>query len=174
MPAGNSSQAARHEPETIVIERVFDAPRELVFEAWTNPEFLAAWYAPRGCTIRFASIGVRPGGHFHSCISNPSFGDCWCVGEYLEMVEPERLVYTMTIADSTGKPISAAQAGHHPDWPQQNIVTVTFEEQRGKTLLTLRQNAPLALAKQTGAYPGWLQMLDRLGELLPTGVTHAR
>jgi uncharacterized protein YndB with AHSA1/START domain len=166
MPARNSSQAMEGDGETIVIEREFDAPRELVFEAWTNPEYLVAWYAPRGCTIRFESIDVRPGGRIHSCISNPSFGDCWCVGEYLEIVKPERLVYTLDIANSAGRRISAAEAGHHPDWPEKNIISVTFEEQRGRTRLTLRQNAPLALAKQTGAYPSWLQMLDRLEERL--------
>jgi uncharacterized protein YndB with AHSA1/START domain len=166
MSAGNSNQATIRATETIVIEREFDAPRELVFEAWTNPQYLVAWYAPRGCTIRFESIDVRPGGRFHSCISNPAFGDCWCVGEYLEIVRPERLVYTMDIANREGQRISAADAGHHPDWPEQNIVSVTFEERRGKTLLTLRQNAPLELARQTGAYPSWLQMLDRLAERL--------
>lgn len=171
--AAKSSQAAAPEAQTIVIERVFDAPRELVFEAWTSPEYLVAWFAPRGCTIRFKSIDVRPGGRIHSCISNPSFGDCWCVGEYLEIVRPERLVYTLDIANSEGKRISAAEAGHHPDWPEENIVSVTFEEQHGKTKLTLRQNAPLSLAKQTGAYPSWLQMLDRLGEMLPSKVAHA-
>jgi uncharacterized protein YndB with AHSA1/START domain len=164
MSAADVSPA--RDAETILIERVFDAPRDLVFEAWTNPKYLVAWFAPRGCTIEFARIDVRPGGRFHSRIHNPAFGDCWCVGEYLEIVRPERIVYSIAIADREGRRIDAARAGHHPDWPAETIVSVTLEDGHGRTRLTLRQNASLALAKQTGAYPSWLQMLDGLREFL--------
>jgi uncharacterized protein YndB with AHSA1/START domain len=151
---------------TIRIERMLHAPRELVFDAWTRPELLLQWYAPRGCTIRFAEFDVRPGGRFHSCIRNPSFGDCWCVGVYREIVRPERIVYTMATADSAGNVIEPAQAGHDPHWPRETLVRVTLAEVRGSTLLTLEQSAPEWLAKQTGAHPSWLQMLDRLDELV--------
>jgi uncharacterized protein YndB with AHSA1/START domain len=172
MSAANSDRGGMAEAETLVIERVFDAPRELVFEAWTTPELLLAWFAPRGCTIRFASIDVRPGGRFHSCIHNPAFGECWCVGEYLEVVRPQRIVYSSALADRDGNRIDAAQAGHHADWPRETIVRVTFEEEGGRTRLQLRQNASLALAKQTGAYPSWLEMLDALErELRTAGLT---
>ena len=157
--------------ENIVIERIFDAPREMVFEAWTKPEYLVAWFAPRDCTIEFPRIDVRPGGGFHSRIRNPAFGDCWCVGEYLDIVRPQRIVYSIAIADGEGQRIDAARAGHHPDWPAETIVSVTLEDLHGRTRLTLRQNAPLALAKETGAYPSWLEMLDGLGEFLGRGVS---
>jgi uncharacterized protein YndB with AHSA1/START domain len=151
---------------TIFIERMFDAPRELVFEAWTRPDYLLQWYAPHGCTVRFVKIDVRPGGRFHSCIHNPSFGDCWCVGVYKEIVRPERIVYTLATADSAGNEIDPAQAGHDPRWPRETLVTVTLTDVRGSTRLTLEQNALESLAKQTGAHPSWLQMLDRLAELV--------
>ncbi|HET9864325.1 MAG TPA: SRPBCC domain-containing protein [Steroidobacteraceae bacterium] len=167
MSAASTSPRAVRDAQTIVIERMFDAPREMVYEAWTNPRFLVAWYAPRGCTIRFVWIDVRAGGKFHSCIHNPEFGDCWCVGEYLEVARPERIVYSMATADEQGRRIDAARAGHHPDWPAETVVSVTLEDLGGsRTKLTLEQNAPLELAKQTGAYPSWLQMLERLGEHL--------
>ena len=70
---------------TLRIERMFDAPRVLVFDAWTRPEYLMQWYAPRGCTIQLVKLDARPGGRFHWCIHNPSFGDCWCVGVYQEI-----------------------------------------------------------------------------------------
>ena len=174
MHSGSGSPRSKAAPETIRIERVFDAPRELVFEAWTNPEHLLAWFAPRGCTISYPQIDVRPGGRFLSRIQNPSFGDCWCVGEYLEVVAPARIVYSIAIADSKGNKIDAAQAGHHPDWPQETIVRVTFEGERGKTRLILEQNASAALAKQTGAYPSWLQMLDELDRFLALRRPHAQ
>lgn len=154
---------------TLRIERMFDAPRELVFEAWTRPEYLLQWYAPHGCTIHFAAIDVRPGGRFHSCIHNPSFGDCWCVGVYREIVRPERIVYTLATADSTGKEIDPAQAGHDPRWPRETLVTVTLADVRGATQLTLEQNVLESLAKHTGAHPSWLEMLDRLAALVTTG-----
>ena len=88
---------------TVKIERVFDAPRELVFDAWTKVEHLLQWYAPHGCTVRIVELDARPGGRFHFCIHNPSFGDCWCVGVYREVVRPERIVYTLATADSDGE-----------------------------------------------------------------------
>ena len=69
---------------TVVISRVFDAPRELVFDAWTRPEHLLRWFAPRGCSFQIERIDVRPGGGFHSCIRDASF-ECWCLAEYLEI-----------------------------------------------------------------------------------------
>jgi uncharacterized protein YndB with AHSA1/START domain len=166
MPARVADRSAA--AGTIRIERIFAAPRELVFEAWTKPEYLLQWYAPRGCTIRFAAIDVRPGGRFHSCIHNPSFGDCWCVGVYREIVRPERIVYTLATADSAGNEIEPAKAGHDPRWPRETLVTVTFEDLRGATQLTLEQNVLESLAKHTGAHPSWLEMLDRLAALVTT------
>jgi len=151
---------------TIRIERMFDAPRERVFDAWTQPESLLQWYAPRGCTITLAKLDVRPGGRFHWCIHNPSFGDCWCVGVYREVVRPERIVYTLATADAAGNQIDPVQAGHDPRWPRETLVTVTFTDVRGSTRLTLEQNVAESLAKHTGAHPSWLQMLDRLDEVV--------
>ena len=161
MAAGNVDRA---EARSVVIERVFAAPRELVFEAWTRPEYLLQWFAPHGCTLQFTRIDVRPGGGFHSCIQTPSFGDCWCVGAYREIVRPERIVFTMATADGAGNEIDPVKAGHDPRWPRETLVSVTLADVRGATRLRLEQNVLESLAKQTGAHPGWLQMLDRLAE----------
>lgn len=150
---------------TLVIERSFDAPRELVFDAWTKPEHLLRWFAPHGCSVRFIAIDVRPGGRFHSCIDHPSFGECWAIGTYLEIVRPERIVYTLATADSAGREIDPAQAGHDPRWPRRTRITVTFTDLGGSTRLTLAQTVEQSLAEQTGAYPSWLEMLDRLALL---------
>lgn len=165
MPAGIGERAAAR---TIRLERVFAAPRALVFDAWTKPELLLQWYAPYGCTIHYAAIDVRPGGRFHSCIRNPEFGDCWCVGVYREIVPPERIVYTLATADSEGNEVEPAKAGHDPRWPRETLVIVTLEAVRNGTKLTLEQNVSESLAKHTGAHPSWLQMLDRLEALLET------
>ena len=149
----------------VVISRVFDAPRDLVFEAWTKPEYLLRWFAPHGCTFHIERIDVRPGGGFHSCIRDASF-ECWCVGAYLEIVRPERLVYTLAIADRDGNKVAPASVGHDSRWPPETLLTVTFEDLAGKTKLTLRQDVSESLAKETGAYPSWLEMLERLDQLL--------
>ena len=149
----------------MVISRVFDAPRELVFDAWTTPEYLLRWFAPHGCTFHIERIDVRPGGGFHSCIRDGVF-ECWCVAAYQEIVRPERLVYTLAIADEQGNKVAPATAGHDERWPQETLLTVTFEDLDGKTRLTLRQNVSESLARQTGAYPSWLEMLQRLEDLL--------
>jgi uncharacterized protein YndB with AHSA1/START domain len=161
--------AERPDTRTIRIERDFAAPRELVFEAWTKPEYLLRWYAPHGCTLHFEHIDVRPGGRFHSCIHNPSFGDCWCVGVYQEIVRPERIVFSLAIADSAGNEIDPAGAGHDPQWPRETLVRVTLQDLGGSTRLILEQNALESLARKTGAYPSWLQMLDRLDAVTRAG-----
>lgn len=150
----------------VLITRTFDAPRELVFRAWTNPEQLASWYAPHGCSIAFRQLEVRPGGAFHSVIRTPDGKDCWCRGTYTELVAPERIVYTMAVADADGNLIAPIDAGMEPEWPGETTVTVTFTEQGGKTSVTLHQTVSEELAKRTGAHPSWLQMLDRLEEQL--------
>jgi uncharacterized protein YndB with AHSA1/START domain len=152
--------------DQVVISRVFDAGRELVFRAWTQPELLQRWYAPQGCTVRFIKLDVRPGGTFHSCIQNPDFPDCWCIGVYQEVVVPERLVFTMVVADAQGNAAEPAAVGMDPDWPRETVVTVTFVEHEGKTTVTLQHTVSESLAKRTGAYPSWLDMLDRLSDTL--------
>jgi uncharacterized protein YndB with AHSA1/START domain len=161
----NDSTMATPDRE-VFITRDFEAPRELVFAAWTDPVHLARWFAPHGCEISFREIEVREGGVFHSCIRPPGGHDCWCRGVYREVAAPERLVFTMAVADEQGNLIEPTEAGMDPDWPRETVVTVTLAEQDGKTRLTLRQTVSEALAKRTGAHPSWLQMLDRLeGEL---------
>lgn len=150
----------------VVITRILNAPRDLVFQAFIEPRHLARWYAPAGCTLHIASFEAREGGSFHTCIRSTQHDDCWCKGIFLEVVKPSRLVYTMAIADAGGKLMSPADAGMDPEWPAETVVTVTFEEHDGGTKVTLHQTALESIAKRTGAYPSWLQMFDKLEEEL--------
>jgi uncharacterized protein YndB with AHSA1/START domain len=153
-------------PNEVFIEQIFNAGIEKVFEAWTDPEKLMKWYAPDGCTIHFKKLNIEKGGRFHSCVSNPKHGDCWCVGEYLEIIPNAKIVFTMINADENGNPINPADIGMDPDWPGETRVTVTLTEENGKTKLQLQQTVSQALAKKTGAYPSWLQMLGNMQALL--------
>jgi uncharacterized protein YndB with AHSA1/START domain len=150
----------------VLIARVFDAPRELVFQAWTDAEHLARWHAPQGCTIQFRKFDFRPGGEFISYLRTPTNYECLCKGVYREIVAPERIVYSIAFCDDDGNFVEPAAKGMNPDWPRETVVTVTFTEHEGKTTLTLHQSVSESLAKRTGAHPSWIQMLDRLEDEL--------
>jgi uncharacterized protein YndB with AHSA1/START domain len=151
------------------ITRVIHAPRPLVFQAWAEPGHLQNWYAPEGCSLEIRAIDVRPGGGFLTCIHNPQLNfDCWVKGVYLDVTPPERLVYTMRVCDEAGNSLSSAASGHDSAWPEETTLTVTFTEEGKATRIDLHQNVSEALAKQTGAYPSWEQMLDRLEALAKT------
>jgi uncharacterized protein YndB with AHSA1/START domain len=142
----------------IVTTRVFDAPRELVFEAWTNPKHLVQWWGPHGFTTTTRAIDVRPGGVWRFVMHGPDGRDYENRIVYHEIVRPERLVYSH---------------GGEDVEPVQFQTTVTFEDIGGKTRLTMRGLFPSAaererVAKQYGAIEGARQHLERLGAHLAT------
>ncbi len=149
-------------PETedreIVVTRVINAPRALVFAAWTQPEHVANWFGPRESTISVQSMNLSPGGRFHITWSGADGSESPFKGAYREIVAPERLVYTDEW-EAPGLP------------PQEAIVTVTFEERGDKTLLTVRTlfSTPEVRewAAQKGFEVGWGIFFDRLDESLP-------
>lgn len=152
----------------VFLTRDYAAPRERVFEAWSKADHLAKWFAPRGCEILYKQLDFRPGGKFHSCIKTPDGKDCWCIGEYRQIDSPSRIVFTMSISDAKGKLLTANEAGMDSEWPQTTLVTIHLENVGGGTRLTLHQTVDEALAKRTGAHPSWINMLDRLAELMAT------
>lgn len=150
----------------VFIEETFNASVERVFDAWTYPEKLMKWFAPNGCTVSFKKLEAKPGGVFHLCISNSDYGDCWCIGEYKEVIPNKKLVFSMNNADENGNLIDPVSIGMDKEWPGITLVTVTFEAMNGKTKLTLHQTVDMDLAKKTGAYPSWLQMLENMQTFL--------
>jgi len=141
----------------IVITRVFDAPRELVFEAWTDPKHVAQWWGPQGFTSTVHEMDVRPGGVWTLTMRGPDGTDYPSRIAFSEVVRPERLVYWH---------------GDDND-PQQFHVTITFEEEGDKTTLTMRSLFPTAAARdfvveKFGAIEGGKQTLGRLAEHLTT------
>lgn len=152
--------------DEVRINRLIDAPRELVFRAWTETVFLQEWYAPDGCTLLIKNLDYREGGEFHHCIQSPGHHDCWCRGTYLRIEKPSKLVYSLRVCDEQGALIDPVTAGMDPGWPAETIVTVQFMEEGNKTRILLHQTVNEALAKRTGAYPSWLLMLDRLEKLV--------
>jgi uncharacterized protein YndB with AHSA1/START domain len=150
----------------LVITRVFDAPRELVFKVWTEPEHFVRWWGPKGFTTPHCAIDLRPGGRIHYCMRSPEGHLIWNGGVFREVVPPERLVSTDYFADEHGNPVSPTRYGLDADFPAEMLVTVTFEDQAGKTRVTLRQTVPPTVAARHGAQQGWNESLDRLAEYL--------
>jgi uncharacterized protein YndB with AHSA1/START domain len=110
-----------------VVERVVDAPRELVFKAFTEAEHLAKWWAPYPYTIPVCNIDLRPGGIWLYCMRSPKGEDFWVKSVYREVVKPERVVYIATFVDEQANPIEG---------PPQQLGALTFDDYEGKTKLT--------------------------------------
>ncbi|MHC1754138.1 MAG: SRPBCC domain-containing protein [Methanosarcina sp.] len=150
----------------LVITRIFDAPRELVWKAWTDPERVKRWWGPKDFTSPVSKIDLRVGGSYLNCMRSPEGEDYWSAGVYREIVEPERIVYTDSFSDAEGNLVPASHYGMSGDWPLELLVTVTFEEYEGKTRLTLRHVGIPAGENRDMAKAGWNESFDKLAEYL--------
>ncbi len=152
-----TSIAADTTDRELLVTRVIDAPRALVFKAWTEPEQVARWWGPQGFTTTFCDMDIRPGGTFRFCMRSPAGTDHWKRGVYREIVAPERIVFTFAWEDAAGNP------GH------ELLTTVTFAEQGRKTKLTLHQAAFETAEGCNDHQGGWTSCLERFGEYMTTG-----
>ena len=168
MSEGNNTPARAAERD-IVITRVFDAPRELVFDAWTKPEHLTAWWAPKGCTTPHCTVDLRAGGSFHYCMRLPDGRDIWGIGLYREIVRPERIVYADWFADEKGNKVLPSHYGMSAGHPAETLVTVTFVQRGRGTQLTLRHSIPESVQEREATGQGWSEMLDRLADHVAAG-----
>jgi uncharacterized protein YndB with AHSA1/START domain len=151
----------------LVITRLFDAPRSLVFKAWTQPEHMVHWWGPKGYTTPTCELDVRPGGALRLCMRSPEGNEFWVRGVFREVVEPERLVFT----GADGK--IGAGADSEADPSSETVMTITFAEQDGKTLLTVHQTFVKAETAK-GAKEGWTSSLERLAQYLAQDLATAR
>jgi uncharacterized protein YndB with AHSA1/START domain len=146
------------------IERIFDAPRELVWKAWTEPERIMRWWGPKDFTSPSCKIDFRVGGTYLFCMRWPHGSDLWSTGVYLEIVQLEKIVYTDSFADEKGNVVPATYYGFSGDFPMENQVTLIFEDIDGKTKLTLIHEGLPAGEHRNNASIGWNQSLDKLAE----------
>ena len=148
----------------LTITRVFDAPRERVWQAWTEPEQVMRWWGPEGYTSPSCRIDLRVGGAYLFCMRSPEGRDYWSTGTYSEIVPLERLVCTDSFADAKGNVVPASYYGMEEDFPLELQVTVTLEDQGSTTAMTLRHAGfpPGPLVEMTSA--GWNQSFDKLAE----------
>lgn len=156
--------ADRGASQPVVITRLFDAPRERLWKAWTDPAHIMRWWGPEHFTSPACQVDLRVGGKYLFCMRAPDGQDFWSTGVYRELVEPERIVYTDSFADAQGNVVPAAHYGMPGAWPDALLVTVTLEDIGGKTRLTLLQEGIPAgeMSEMTAA--GWNQSLDKLAQ----------
>jgi len=162
MAAGKESdsrtKAERKSERELVVTRTFDAPARLVFEAWTRPELLQRWWAPKSFGLVFLSCeaDVRTGGRYRFVFGHGDSQPMAFFGRYLEVTPPSRLVWTNDEAGDAGQ-----------------ITTVTFEEQAGQTRLVMHDLYPskeaLDAAIASGSTSGTDETFAQLADLLATG-----
>lgn len=164
----NNSNAISHTGNQLVINRVFDAPREILWKAWTDPEVTKMWFGPRTFTIPFITIDLRVGGKMINCMHGPDGTDLWSVGEYKEIVPFERIVVTDSFADEHGNIVDASYYGMNPDFPLINDVILTFEDLDGKTNFTMKYEgaSPIPEDDLVPMTNGWIESFDKLAEYL--------
>jgi len=150
----------------LTITRIFDAPRELVWKAWTESERFMRWWGPKGFTAPFCSIDFRVGGVYLACMRSPDGKDYWSTGVYREIVPMERIVCTDSFADEKGNVVPATHYGMSADFPLEMLVTITFEQQEGKTKMTLRHAGLPAGTMSDQTNVGWNESFDKLAESL--------
>jgi len=169
MAGTTAGSFAKHTGE-LVITRIFDAPRKLVWKAWTEPEQMKRWWGPEGFTAPVIKIDLRVGGKYLNCMRGAGpdgvIRDFWNTGVYREIVPMEKLVATDSFADEKGNVVSASHYGMSSDLPKEFLVTVTFEEQDGKTKMILRHAGMPKGEHMDLARQGWNQSFDKLAESL--------
>ena len=150
--------------DALTITRLFDAPRERVWKAWTSVELMKKWWGPKFFTAPVIKTDLRVGGKYLFCMRGPDGKDYWSTGDYREIVPQERLVLTDSFADENGNIVPASHYGMTGDWPAALLITVTFEETGGRTKMTLlHEGLPAGMMREMTA-TGWSESFDKLAE----------
>lgn len=148
--------------DAIVIERTFDAPIDLIWQLWTQPEHFKSWYGPQGFTIPVAEMDVRVGGKRLICMSSPDGSmKMWTTGTYTEISPNTRLGYTESMADENGNVVPPPS----DDFPETTEVTVQLEDLGGQTKMTMTHAG--VPAGSPGA-SGWEQAFSKLATHIET------
>jgi uncharacterized protein YndB with AHSA1/START domain len=163
-----------NETERMVVTRVFDAPRALVWKAWTDPKYVMQWWGPKGFTSPFCKMDFRVGGKFLCCMKSPDGQEMWNGGEYHEIVPHEKIVYSLYFADSKGNKVDPAELGiEHEAIDGARDVAIFEDFGNGQTKLTLIGNETMEEAKNSGQLEGWIEILDKLAAVV-TGLAQAK
>ena len=152
--------------DACVIERIFNAPVDLIWQMWTQPEHFKNWYGPKGFTVPVAEMDVRVGGKHLFCMASPDGSmKMWSTGEYTEVAPNERLVYTDSMADENGNVVSPSAMGMPEGYPATTEVTVLLEDLGGRTKMILTH---AGVPADSGAGGGWEQAFAKMADHIET------
>jgi uncharacterized protein YndB with AHSA1/START domain len=149
-------------PNAVVIERSFDAPVGLIWQMWTDPEHFRAWYGPNGATVPVAKMDLRVGGTRRVCMELQTprgLMQMWFTGEYREVVENQRLVYTESMSDEHGNVLSPSQMGMPEGHPVVTEVRVDLDDVGGRTRMVMTH---AGIPGDSAGAAGWAMALDKL------------
>ena len=163
--------AAAQAGQEFILSRAFDAPRDLVWKAFTESKHLMHWWGPKGFKMVACDVDLRPGGVFHYGMESPDGHKIWGKITYLEIVPPERIVHTMSFSDEnrgvTRHPLASS-------WPLETLAVITLTEQDGKTTMTVRWMPHNATDEERATFDsshdsmrqGWGGTMDQLDAYL--------
>jgi len=150
----------------LTITRILQAPRGLVWRAWTEADMLACWFGPEAFTVPHCTVDPRVGGKWHLAMQAPDGNLFWCGGEYCRIEAPSQLVYRDFFSNEAGETVSPEAFGM-PDYPMENLLTVDFEALSDEsTRITLTSSTDIAIALKYMADLGWSSSLVKLELLL--------
>ncbi|MNJ91277.1 hypothetical protein D3C87_89270 [compost metagenome] len=153
--------------EEIVITRTFNAPRDLVWKTWTEPERVKTWWGPKNYTCSTAKVDLRVGGKYLFDMIAPEGKIYWSTGTYSEIDKPSRISSSDSFADDKGNIVDGTYYGMGADFPRTLYITVNFEEEsQDRTKMTLRHTGfpPGEMLKMTT--DGWNESLDKFENVL--------
>ena len=151
----------------LVIERVFDAPRERVWKMWTDAESVMKWWGPIGFISPYAKLDFHVGGRYLYCMKGPDGKEYWSGGTFREIIPTEKIVATDSFMDKDGNVVPASFYGLTAEYPMELMLTVTFDvEHDGKTKMTIRHLGHPPGQDMEGARMGWNTSLDKLASAL--------
>ena len=155
------------ETERMVVTRVFDAPRELVWKAWTEPQYVMQWWGPKGFTAPVCKMDFRVGGKSLFCMRTPDGYEGWNAVEYHEIVLYEKIVSLMYFSDSEGNKIEPEQLGIEDEAIEGAYDVTIFEDLgNGQTKLTFIGNETMENAKNSGQFEGWNEILEKVATVV--------
>jgi uncharacterized protein YndB with AHSA1/START domain len=153
----------------VVIERTFDAPIDLIWQMWTQPEHFKNWYGPQGFSVPVADMDLRVGGRRLVCMASPDGSmKMWTTGEYTEIVPNKRLVYTESPSDENGNLVSPSAMGMPEGYPETTEITVLLEDLGERTRMVLTH---AGIPADSGAGGGWEQAFDKLTNYVESSLT---
>jgi uncharacterized protein YndB with AHSA1/START domain len=153
--------------ERMVVTRIFDAPRELVWKAWTEPKYVMQWWGPKGFSASSCEMDFRVGGKFLLCTKMPDGQDFWHCGEYHEIVPQEKIVSSMYFSDSKGNRLESAELGIEHEAIDGVHDEILFEDiGNGQTKLTFIGNETMQGAIASGQFEGMEQTLDKVAAVV--------